>query len=261
MKNASLVIVGTGIKFLSHITVETNAYLEQSDKVLFLVNDPAMKEWIMKINPNSQSLDFLYTKYPLRKDCYQAITEYILTELRKMQHLCVVLYGHPSVFAQPGLNAVKIAKKEGFTAHVLPGISAEDCLFADLLVDPGSRGCHSFETTDFLLYKRKFDPRSHLILWQVDIIGVLNNPQTHDNTQGATILVKYLSEFYPLDHTVTLYEAAQYPTFSPCLQHFPLEQLPQANFSRICTLYVPPLPEERYDINMLNELNLKLSDL
>ncbi len=261
MKNASLVVVGTGIKFFSHITVEVSAYLKQSDKVLFLVNEPAIKEWILDTNSNSESLDFLYTKYVLRKDCYRAITNYILEILREKQHVCVVLYGHPGVFAQPGLDAVRLAKLEGFYAKLLPGISSEDCLFADLLIDPGTNGCHSFEATDFLLYKRRFDPRGHLILWQVDIIGVLSNPQMHNNKKGARLLVKYLSNFYELNHEVILYEAAQYPLLEPTIQRMHLSQLPDANFSRISTLYVPPRKENTYDIEMLKELDINVDDL
>lgn len=90
MKNASLVVVGSGIKFLSHLTIESKAYIEQSDKVLYLVNEPAMKEWIQKINLHSESLDPFYTQYSLRSDCYRAITNHILQTLRKIQHVCVV---------------------------------------------------------------------------------------------------------------------------------------------------------------------------
>lgn len=73
MKDASLIVAGSGIKFLSHLTNEARAYIEQSDAVLYLVNDPAMKEWIKKTNPRSESLDPLYTKYSLRLDCYNAM--------------------------------------------------------------------------------------------------------------------------------------------------------------------------------------------
>jgi tetrapyrrole methylase family protein/MazG family protein len=262
MKNhASLTVVGCGIKFLSHITVETKAYIEQSDKVFYLVNDPAMKEWISAANKNTESLDFLYQKHYLRKDSYQAITQYILDELKKMQHLCVVLYGHPGVFAQPGLDAVRLAKEQGYDAKLLPGISAQDCLFSDLLIDPGSHGCHSFEASDFLLYKRKFDPTSHLILWQVDIIGVLNNPYSHDNKKGAELLTGYLNNFYDLNHEVILYEAAQYPSFNPIIQHSTLSELSNLNSSRICTLYLPPKKSNHYDITAAQELGMNIHAL
>lgn len=251
---SSLIVVGSGIKFLSHLTPEAKTYIEQSEVVLYLVNDPLLKEWIQKKNANTHSLDFLYQKYQLRQESYTAITKYILDELRKLQQVCVVLYGHPAVFAQPGLEAVRQAKKEGFEAIILPGISAEDCLFSDLLIDPGSSGCQSFEATDFLLYKRKFDVYCHLILWQIDMIGMLGHKKLHH--KGISLLTNYLKNFYSEDHLITIYEAAQYPSFKPLIQHFQLKNLCFAKFSRISTLYVPPLENALYDENVLQYLEM-----
>ncbi len=134
MHKASLTVVGTGIKFLSQMTLEARAYIEKSEKVLFLVNDPALKQWVMKTNQNSESLDDIYFGHEKRLDSYRAITNYILEHLKKPQHLCVVMYGHPAVFSKPALDAVIKAKAQGYDAKLLPGISAEDCLFADLLI-------------------------------------------------------------------------------------------------------------------------------
>lgn len=255
--SASLIIVGCGIKFLSHLTSEAKAYIEQSDKLLYLVNDPAMKEWLQKSNPNTESLDEIYQKYTLRNDSYQAITEYILSELRKEQHVCVVLYGHPTVFAKPGLDAVAQAKREGYEARILPGISAEACLFADLLIDPGTCGCQSFEATDFLIHQRQFDTSSHLILWQIDIIGALHNPDSFDNANGLNLLLDYLIPSYPPEHEIYLYEAAQYPGFEPKIEKIQLGQIVDANLTRISTLYIPPAHHAVCDTQVLDRLNIK----
>jgi len=259
MSNSSLVVVGSGIKFISHLTHEAKVHIEQADKVLFLLNDPAMKEWVQKANPKSESLDELYTKYPLRIDCYHAITSYILETLRLGLHVCAVFYGHPSMLAIPGLNAVLQAKKEGIYARILPGISAEACLFADLLINPGSCGWQSFETTDFLINSRKHDPNCHLILWQADVIGTLTNPTSHDNCNGLTILVDRLSKFYQADHNIILYEAAQYPFFEPKIQQLLLRQLPSITLSSITTLYVPPANQTKPDTNLLKRLNNQIN--
>jgi uncharacterized protein YabN with tetrapyrrole methylase and pyrophosphatase domain len=261
MKDASLVVVGTGIKFLSHITIEVRAYIKQSNKVFFLVNEPAIKEWILSNHQQAESLDDLYFSHHLRKDSYIAITNYILEALRKIQHICVVFYGHPGVFVQSGIEAIKLARSQGFYAKMLPGISAEACLFADLLIDPGSSGCHSFEATDFLLYKRKFDPRGHLILWQVDIIGVLNNPLKHDNKKGAQLLLQHLLNYYPEKHQVVLYEAAQYPMIEPSILKMKLIDLPHSNFSKISTLYVPPIKDNWYDEEFIRKLEINIDNL
>ncbi|PIR98805.1 uroporphyrinogen III methylase, partial [Candidatus Collierbacteria bacterium CG10_big_fil_rev_8_21_14_0_10_44_9] len=226
MQNTSLTVVGVGIKVISHITVEAKAYIEQSDKVLYLVNTPVIKEWIKKYSKNSESLDELYQKYPLRLHCYRAITEYVLEETRKGQHICMVIYGHPTIFAQSGVDAVIQAKKEGIDARILPGISAGDCLFADLMIDPGRYGCQSFEATDLLIHHRQWDPTSYLLIWQVGIIGVLGRAtDDFDNSRGAQLLQDRLLKHYNADHKVTLYEAAQYPQFKPKIVEFELSKL------------------------------------
>lgn len=256
MQNASLVLVGSGIKFLAHLTNEASVYIRQSEKVLYLVNDPVMKEWIQEANPQAESLDQLYQSSPSRLACYQAITAYILAAVRKPQHVCVVMYGHPTVFALPGLEAVKQARVDGIFAKILPAVSAEDCLYADLAIDPGSVGCQSYEATDFLLRQRRFDPAAHLILWQVDVIGVQSNPAFEINRHGIQILVDYVALSYPLTHKVVLYEAAQYPGFEPRIEECELQALPQATYSRITTLYIPPLAQRDCSPDLLARLGI-----
>jgi uncharacterized protein YabN with tetrapyrrole methylase and pyrophosphatase domain len=261
MATSSLTIVGSGIKFATQFTPEMQLYVERSEKVLYLVNESGVKEWIQQHNANTAPLDFLYEKGGPRVDIYRAITNYILDEVRKEQHVCVVIYGHPVLFAQPGLNAVLQAKAEGFDARVLPGISTADCLFADLLIDTGHYGYQCYEATDFLIHRRQFSTTSHLILWEVGIIGQLHYPFDPDNTHGTKILVEYLSQHYPLGHEVTLYEAAQYPGLEPRIEKIPLGQLPRAQFSPITTLYIPPATVARCDETMVKLLKINIADL
>lgn len=258
MKNASLNIVGFGIKLLSHLTREVRAHIEQSDKVLYLVNEPLMQEWIQKNAKDAENLDDLYQKFPKRIDCYRAITDYILENLKEDAFLCVVTYGHPTVFAQPLLQAVIEAREMGVEAKALPGISAEDCLFADLLINPGDVGCQSFESTDFMLYHRRWEPNSHLVLWQVGVIGLISQPfPEYDNREGAQMLLETLQVEYPLDHEVTLYEAAQYPHFQPRIERYPLRKLPEIEYSALSTLYVPPRGKSTRDDSVLKRLGVK----
>lgn len=254
--NASLVVVGSGIKFISHLTAEARAYIEQSDKVLYLLNEPAMKSWIQSVNANCESLDVIYTSYRLREHSYKAITKYILTEVRRNQHVCVVLYGHPSVFAQPALEAVKQARQEGYHSIILPGISSEDCLFADLLIDPASHGCLSLEATDLLVHQRSIDVSCHVILWQASVIGMLDHQRDYDNQRGLELLQDYLTIYYPADHDLISYSAAQYPGIEPMIGKFKLNNLHEAELSRVTTLYVPPLRKRKSNKKILSELKI-----
>jgi len=249
-----LIIVGSGIKFMSHLTIEVKAHIEQADKVLYLINEPAMQDWIVKNSKHSEPLDDLYIKNPLREENYKLIAEYIIERLTTTKVLCVVIYGHPTVFVQPSLLAAKMAIDRGYNVTILPGISTEDCLFADLMIDPGTCGCHSFEATDFLLYRREYDSCSHLIIWQPYVIGMLGIPVNHNPKKGLHFLSDYLQEKYELNHEITLYEAAQYPAFTPRIDTVTLRDLPDANISSLTTLYIKPNKQKNPDVGMLNAL-------
>src|SRR5690242_1848360 len=148
MPTGSLVIVGTGIKFVSHLTVEARGLIERAEKVFFLINEPASAVWMQRLNPSAESLSQFYVAGKRRLDIYHAIAEHILAHVRQGLQVCAVFYGHPSVFVTPAHEALRQARREGFKAWIAPGISAEDCLFADLAIDPAYHGCQSFEATD-----------------------------------------------------------------------------------------------------------------
>jgi hypothetical protein len=96
----------------------------------------------------------------------------MLMHLREGKIVVGVFYGHPGVFVSPTHRTINIALKEGYAATMLPGISAEDCLFADLNIDPSHPGCLTYEATDLLVAKRLLIPSSRLILFQVGCVGI-----------------------------------------------------------------------------------------
>lgn len=261
-KKHYLAVFGSGIKTIAHCTKEAETYLRKSDKLLYLVNEPIMKEWIAECNPAAECMDDIYNKYRLRIDSYLEIRDHILRTLEAHPRVGVMLYGHPTVFAKPALDAAIIAKQRGHEVRILPGISAEDCLFADLMIDPGAGGCQSFESTDFLIHHRKFDNTSHLILWQVGIIGAFHHTKgQYDNVPGLMILRDRLLEFYPETHELALYEASQYPGYLPKIEYVTLAKLPEAKTSSLTTLYVKPAGKAITDVKMLDALKIPRTDL
>ena len=258
MCSGSLTVVGTGIKFVGHITIEARAYIEQADKVLFGVADAATKEWIKKLNPRAESFPFYIEGKP-RRDTYNEWVEQMLACVREGLKVCVVFYGHPGVFVYPSHEAIRRARLEGFSAQMLPGISAEDCLFADLGVDPVQKGCQSFEATDFLIRRRKFDTSSVLIVWQIGMVGELGYKEDGSNLPGLRMLIEALEKYYGSDHEVVVYEAAQYPIFEPVIQRVPLTKVLEAEITKLSTLYIPPKTPASLDLEMLDRLGIPRS--
>lgn len=254
----SLTLLGTGIHFFAHLSQEAISYIKSADKLLYLVNDPATKLWLEQQNQSAESLDFLYVKNTNRDDNYQLISKYILTALQNYKNVCVALYGHPTIFATPALLAARVARENGEDVMVLPAISAEDCLFADLLIDPGNCGCMSVEATDFFLYQRNFDLGSHLILWQVGVIGAKGQTHHFDNSKNIILLQDYLLDFYHKDHQAILYEASHLTGIKPKILPCKISCLEKMQYTPLSTLYIPPAYRKQYDVATFQKLRFDI---
>ena len=116
----------------------------------------------------------------------------------------------------------------------------------------------SYEATDFLLRKPRFDTSAALLLWQIAAIGVetyLENPGNW-NPKGLKVLTETLLKSYPARHRVIVYECVRYPMLPPAIQRIFLQRLPEANVSPESTLFVPPLSKPRIDTRMLQRLRV-----
>lgn len=253
---SSLTVVGTGIQFACHTSPAARACIERADKVFHLVPDPAAGEWLKQLNGTAESLHRC-APGKLRIEMYRDMVERILSCVRGGANVCAVTYGHPGVFSYPAHEAIRHARREGFPATMLPGISAVDCLFADLGVDPGACGCQSFDATDFLIYRRRFDPTSVLILCQIGVTGELGGGVTRA-ASGLRVLADVLAEHYGAGHETIVYEAAEHPFCEPSILRVPLAKLPGARISRASTLCVPPKASTSADAGMLRRLGIRL---
>jgi uncharacterized protein YabN with tetrapyrrole methylase and pyrophosphatase domain len=250
----SLTIVGTGIRFGLQTTQEAREHIQRADKVLYLLTDPVSAGWIVDLNPSAESLADAYVAGRPRMETYREIVEEIMKWLHKGLRLCVALYGHPGVFAEPAHVAIRRAREEGFPAAMLPGVSAEDALFADLGVDPGD-GCQSYEATDFLLSPPAFDPAVSLVLWQVAGVGVRIG-RTEPAREGLRALAERLIERYGPQHEVVLYQAPQYPIGEASIRPTRLQDLAETAVAAMTTLFVPPVGHRSRDEAMFDRLGI-----
>jgi uncharacterized protein YabN with tetrapyrrole methylase and pyrophosphatase domain len=240
-KGGSLTVIGTGIRTVGQLTLEAIAWMKEADSVPYVVHDPIAESVIKRLNPGGAvSLHGYYGEGLPRLDTYNAMVDHILSCVRAGQKTCAAFYGHPGVFAYPSHESIRRARSEGYPARMLPGISSEDCLFADLGVDPAVGGCQSYEATDFLLNGRVFDTSSQLILWQVGTVGDWTYKSSTYDLRALPLLVQRLSEFYPPGHEVIVYEAALLPGCEPIIRRIPLYALNQFVVTAASTLYIPP---------------------
>ena len=250
----SLTVVGTGIRLATQLTPEAANAIERADVLLYIAADPVTESWLGALNGNARPLHRHYRLGVNRREIYAAMVDELLGEVRAGNDVCFTLYGHPGVFVRPSHEAVRRARDEGFEATMLPAVSAEDALFADLGVDPGASGCQSYEATDFLVRRRPFDPTAALVLWQIAMLGTLEYAPPEPSRRA--VLAEFLAPHYPPGHEAVLYEASPYPGVDALVERVPLAALASAEFTPVMTLYVPPLEPRQPDPEMLRALGI-----
>lgn len=224
----------------SHITPLARSYIEKADVVFAAVSDGMVELWLAKMNPDVRSLQRYYREGKSRLETYREMVAAMLTEVRAGKRVCGAFYGHPGVFAWPTHRAIELARSEGYPAHMEPGVSAADCLYADLGIDPGKYGCQHFEATQFMFYRRRVDTAAYLILWQVGVAGDRSLARFATGAPHKQLLVGVLSRDYDPAHEVILYKAAALAISRPRIVRLPLGGLPEAECDTDSTLVVPP---------------------
>ncbi len=236
----SLVCVGTGMKLGAHISPISRSYIENADVVFMGVSSGLVELWIQEMNGDVRSLQPYYQEGKSRLKTYKEMVKVMLDEVRKGKKVCGAFYGHPGVFAWAPHKAIEQAKAEGFKAHMEPGISAEDCLYADLGIDPGTYGCQHYEATQFLLYKKRIESTAYLILWQIGLTGDLDLTQNNAKKDYLEVLLDLLVKDYRPEHEVIIYSASLTALNNFSERKVPLMSLPNEKLSMNDTLVIPP---------------------
>jgi uncharacterized protein YabN with tetrapyrrole methylase and pyrophosphatase domain len=239
MSRGSLTVVGTGIKMGLQLTPETRASIDAADDFLHLAAEPLTEQWLHGLHPRAVSLRDEYRVGDAREAVYARIVERMLEPLHRGRRVVVAFYGHPGIYVRPSNEAIRRARADGHEAVMLPAVSAEDCLFADLGVDPATTGCASYDATDFLLRRPPVDTAAVLILWQITVVGDVTTVAA-PRLDRVELLVDRLAEDYPRTHEIVVYEASPFPVASPVIERLELGRLGDADLTALSTLYVPP---------------------
>jgi len=237
----------------SHLTPLARSHIEQADVVFVAVSDAIVEKWLETMNSDVRSLQPFYAPGKPRTRTYRQMVNAILAEVRAGKKVCAAFYGHPGIFAWAPHESIRIARKEGYPAHMEPGISAEDCLYADLGIDPGTFGCQHLEASQLLYYRRRLDTSSYLVLWQAGIVGKEFAAHSSSGT-AVQVLVDRLALDYPPAHRVTIYRAATLPIHEPRIEHITLRKLASANVEAPDTLVLPPARKLEPDLKTLRKL-------
>jgi hypothetical protein len=242
-KDGELIIIGSGIETIG-IALGDKKLIEDADKVLFCVADPATIVWLKRLRPDALDLYVLYGDDKVRYTTYMQMAEAQLYWVRQGLKVVVVFYGHPGVFVLSTHRAIKLARREGHKAIMKASVCALDTLCADLGVDPCHPGLQTHEATDSLIRQRTLDTSLHVVLWQVGLIGELGYRRQGYLNSNFSYFISWLQGIYGPDYKVTHYVGSRYPTVEPLIEIYKLSELHnpenQAKITGLSTFYIPP---------------------
>jgi hypothetical protein len=229
-----------------HATLEAVGQIEIADKLFHVVAEPAAAYWLKSLNPTAESLVQYYAEGKSRMRTYEEMVERILSHVHRGEHVCVAFYGHPAVGVEPTQMVLRRARAEGFSARVLPGVSSDACLYADLGIDPMDHGIQAYEASRFVAREPQIDTGTGLILWQAGFVGESSmNFSGRSHGPGVRHLVSVLRRYYPASHPVAAYEASPYPIAPPWIAWTKLRSLADAIRSTATTVFIPPIGRSR----------------
>ncbi len=232
--------VGIGMLLGAHLTPRARHLIERADIVFSNVSDGIVELWLATLNANTRSLQPHYVPGRSRKIGYEAMVEDILEAARSGKDVCAAFYGHPGVFAWVAHEVLRRAREQGIAASMEAGVSAADCLYADLGIDPGEFGCQHYEATQLMIYDRRIDATAYLVVWQVAMAGDRTLTRLATGAAYRQLLVDVLAQTYPRDHRCLLYRAATLPIDTPRRESLRLCDLPDAHIELPDTLVLPP---------------------
>lgn len=243
----SLIVVGTGIAFPGQATVETLDYMKAADIVFYNVGaDNLASNWIENNAKETRDLYQYYESGVSRSEAYDAMVKAIVDSVKQGNTTVAAFYGHPGVFVGPGYRAVEECRALGYTARMLPGVSAVDCMYADLEFDPANSGIVMLEATQYLVCSLEIPSTMPLILWQAGCVADTTfNASGH--TQNVDLLQDVLLRHYPSDHPLVAYMASVIPGIQPSVETGTVNTLTSMDIHASHTLMLPPLHSPKID--------------
>jgi hypothetical protein len=227
IRTGSLVVVSTGMMAVNHVTVEAQGWIKHADRVFCWGLDPVTERWISGLNGNVK---------PLKN--VGELAEHAHEFLRAGLTVCAVHAGDSA----PWREEIRLRRAEGFRVAIVPCVSAEDCLFSDLGIDPLRDGVQIYAAADFLARHRTPDLSAGLVLRLAGCAG--------DSASGACPpqLAELLAERYGKEHEAILYEPARYAVCEPSIRRCPVGDLATVAAGAGASLFVPakePRGEDR----------------
>ena len=243
---ADIYIVGLGVLNVDQLTREVERVIRRSNEVLYVDTGVATRAHLASLCPRVTSLfESSYEESSHRLNAYHHMAARVLDAALDHPPVTFAIHGHPVVGVYAPFLIRDMAGLLNLEVQVLPGISAMDCLFAELMVDPCVTGMQMYEATDLLLRRRPLQPDVPALIWQIGCVETTLHTMRVSNSERFERLRDHLLRFYPADHQVSACYSSPHPLMPSTVYRFAVQELcEQAHLLHSgFTLFIPAATE------------------
>jgi len=194
-----LYLLGSGIKGVLQLTVETIQALAISTEAHVLHDDPDVLEEIKNYCPKVFDLACFYSLDQSRPDIYRAISKHLIERAREKPPISFVVHGHPLFLVSASEYTVELGRQQGVAVTVMSAVSSFDTLLTDIGVDFGY-GLQLFDCSTLLANSWSINSQVPTLIFQ--LATLLNDRVVTEEPRVQILhpLVNYLKSYFPEFH-------------------------------------------------------------
>lgn len=221
-----LTILGTGMRFPDHVTVEAEAAIRRAREVIVVDTGLATLDWLRARCPNvTPLLQTAYVEGDNRLHTYHHFVATTVTAALAHPPVVFAMSGHPLISAYAPFLLLDVARAFGIPTRVQAGVSSLDSIFAALQVDPLLTGLQLHEATDLVLQRRPLQPDLPSLILQIGTVGTLLHSDRRRSPRALEPLRDHLLRTFPPGHRVIAVHVSPHPLVPDTRLETPLQAL------------------------------------
>jgi uncharacterized protein YabN with tetrapyrrole methylase and pyrophosphatase domain len=241
MKQTDLYLLGAGVTFPDHLTVETIEILSLC--VIVCTNLPDFRLGNLPADIREKCISFwpLYQDGRLRRENYRDVIEAVLAQVETARPAAWLTPGHPMVFDSVSQSLIAAAHSREWQLAIVPAISCLDTLLAEVQYDPAS-GLVVHDATGLVRRKIPLLKSVPLVLLQ---ISVFMSDRAHISLEQGRPdlgpLRDYLVRYFSETHQCAVVRSSSSSTDTSHITWIALNDLPSLPIDVLAgaSLFVP----------------------
>ena len=244
--DADLYLLGAGISFPDHLTIQTLDILSMCDEVYTLLPNDRLDVLPQDLRTKFVSIWSLYRDKRARSENRKDITNAIIDRATSVRPLGWMTFGHPLVFDGVSQALIKAGEERGWRVSVVPAISCFDTILADVGYDAAD-GLMVYEAYSLVMDNVPISTSLAALLLQPSVFGTRLADLSGTRRPDLATLRDHIRQFHASDHECAFVISSNWHDEQNRVcwcKLGNLESIPTAALGN-STLFIPPAKSKR----------------